>query len=190
MDTTSITPTPAALKALAHPVRLKMLGLLRTEGPATATRLATRLGLNTGATSYHLRQLAQHGFVVENTERGNGRDRWWAAAHENTRTSASTLDDPGDEEREAQDAFGQAMAMFIVEQLQHAVDERMSLPGEWRRATILSDWVLRLTPARARKLVDAMVAVVNDTAEEEDDAAGAGEFVVQLQAFPRPGRVS
>ena len=65
VDLTSITPSPAALKALAHPVRLRMLGLLRIEGPATATTLATRLGLNTGATSYHLRQLAQHGFVVE-----------------------------------------------------------------------------------------------------------------------------
>ena len=57
-----------SLRGLAHPVRLRMLGLLRTEGPATATRLAARLGLNSGATSYHLRQLATHGFVVEATD--------------------------------------------------------------------------------------------------------------------------
>ena len=63
MDLTSITPSPSGLQALSHPVRLRMLGLLRTEGPATATTLAPQLGLNTGATSYHLRQLAQHGFV-------------------------------------------------------------------------------------------------------------------------------
>ena len=68
MDLTSITPTPAGLKALSHPVRLRMLGLLRTEGPATATTLAARLGLNTGATSYHLRQLAQHGFIVDDDD--------------------------------------------------------------------------------------------------------------------------
>ncbi|MDP2774304.1 MAG: helix-turn-helix domain-containing protein [Nocardioides sp.] len=80
MDVTSITPSPQALKALTHPVRLRMLGLLRTEGPATATRLATRLGLNSGATSYHLRQLARHGFVVDDEERGNARERWWRAA--------------------------------------------------------------------------------------------------------------
>ena len=42
-----------------------MLGILRTEGATTATALAQRLGLNTGATSYHLRQLAQHGFIVD-----------------------------------------------------------------------------------------------------------------------------
>ena len=82
----SVTPDIAGLRALSHPVRLRMLGLLRSEGPATATTLAQRLDLNTGATSYHLRQLAQHGFIAEDTERGNARDRWWRAAHDSTRT--------------------------------------------------------------------------------------------------------
>src|SRR6476469_11269065 len=88
MELTSITPTPQALRALSHPTRLRLLGLLRTDGPATATTLATRLGINTGQTSYHLRQLAQHGFVEDDAERGNGRDRWWKAAHQSTVTGA------------------------------------------------------------------------------------------------------
>ncbi len=67
----SITPSPQQLKALTHPTRLRMLGLLRIDGPATATTLAQRLGLNTGATSYHLRQLAQHGFVVDDDSPGH-----------------------------------------------------------------------------------------------------------------------
>ena len=50
-----VVPDATALKALAHPVRLRMLGMLRVDGPATATQLAARLGLNSGATSYHLR---------------------------------------------------------------------------------------------------------------------------------------
>ena len=76
MELTRITPTPLQLRALSHPVRLRMLGLLRAEGPATATGLATRLGLNSGATSYHLRQLATHGFVEDDDSRGDGRERW------------------------------------------------------------------------------------------------------------------
>ena len=67
--TSSITPTAAGLRALSHPTRLRMLKLLRIEGAATATQLAGRLGLNTGATSYHLRQLAEHGFIVEDPDR-------------------------------------------------------------------------------------------------------------------------
>src|SRR6478609_6720512 len=93
MELTSITPTPQMLRALAHPTRLKMLGMLRIDGPATATSLATRLGINTGQTSYHLRQLAQHGFVVDDDARGNGRERWWQAAHRSTTTDHVLPDD-------------------------------------------------------------------------------------------------
>src|SRR5690606_19778936 len=53
-----IKPDAMALRALAHPQRMRMLAMLRIDGPATATALAERMGLNSGATSYHLRQLA------------------------------------------------------------------------------------------------------------------------------------
>ena len=70
---------PPALKALAHPLRVRILGSLRRTGPATATVLAGRLGESSGLTSYHLRVLAAHDFVVEDTEQGAGRERWWRA---------------------------------------------------------------------------------------------------------------
>ena len=109
MSAESVTPDPTALRSLSHPVRLRMLGLLRSEGPSTASRLAERLGLNSGATSYHLRHLAQHGFVVDDPERGNARDRWWRAAHQATRTNdAGAAATP--EGRDAVDAFAQAIA--------------------------------------------------------------------------------
>ena len=57
-----------------------MLSLLQHEGPATSAALARRLGESTGATSYHLRQLARYGLIEEEGERGNGRQRWWRAA--------------------------------------------------------------------------------------------------------------
>ncbi len=185
MDLTSITPTPTMLRALAHPVRLRMLGLLRVDGPATATTLATRLGLNSGATSYHLRQLAQHGFVVEADELGNGRDRWWRAAHRSTRT-----DEPGPDESEAHenlDAYLQAVATIHTEQLQRAVEERPLLPSEWRKAETFSDWMVRLTPKRAKALIDALAAIVEDV--DEDDADEAADFIVQICGFPQPGRL-
>ncbi|MGK3961059.1 helix-turn-helix domain-containing protein [Sorangium sp. So ce118] len=184
MDLTTITPTLQALRALSHPVRLRMLGLLRSEGPATATTLAARLGLNTGATSYHLRQLAQHGFIVDDEGRGNARDRWWKAAHRSTRTAPA--DDP--DAQAAQDAFLRAVAVVHAEQLQRAVEEAELLPARWRRASTASDWALRLTPRRAQALVEALEALVEGA--EEDDDPDAGEFVVMLHAFPRPGTVA
>jgi DNA-binding transcriptional ArsR family regulator len=68
-----------AIRVLAHPLRSRLLGELRAGGPATATQLAGRLATNTGATSYHLRKLAEVGLVVED-DRGTARERWWNAA--------------------------------------------------------------------------------------------------------------
>ncbi len=190
MDLTTITPGPEALRALSHPVRLRLLGLLRMDGPSTASALAVRLGLNSGATSYHLRQLAQHGFVVDDAERGNGRDRWWSAAHQSTQVSTDDSSPDAVTDRDTNDAFLQAVAIVRTEQLQQAVEERPLLPADWRAASTISDWGLVLTPVRARKLMEAMSAVVAGWEEDETDTEGAAPFVVALTTHPRPGAVS
>ncbi|KRV48871.1 ArsR family transcriptional regulator [Wenjunlia vitaminophila] len=71
---------PAALKALAHPLRLKILRHLGVNGPATSTTLAAALGENTGTLSYHLRRLERGGLIEDVPERATGRERWWRAA--------------------------------------------------------------------------------------------------------------
>ena len=185
MDVTSITPSPTALKALTHPLRLRMLGLLRIEGPATATTLATRLGLNTGATSYHLRQLERHGFVVEDTERGNARDRWWKAAHQATMTDTAQPADPAD--KETLEAYLQSVAVVMTQTLQRSVEELGLLPPEWSDATAYSDWVIKLTPSRAKALLEKLHELLH--AEPEEDDEDAVQYVVQVNGFPYPGRV-
>jgi DNA-binding transcriptional ArsR family regulator len=187
MELTSITPTPQMLRALAHPTRLRMLGLLRIEGPATATSLATRLGINTGQTSYHLRQLAQHGFVIDDDERGNGRDRWWKAAHQSTVTG-DMPERP--EDKEALDAYMQTVAVIYTQQLQAAVEEMSLLPLPWREASTLSDYHVRLTAEHARDLTGRMHQLFMELREDADDDPDAVDFVYQLQAFPRPGHVA
>jgi predicted ArsR family transcriptional regulator len=186
MDVTSITPSPEALKALTHPLRLRMLGLLRIDGPATATTLATRLGLNTGATSYHLRQLERHGFVAEDTARGNARDRWWRAAHQSTTTDTARPADPA--EAETLEAYLQSVAVVMTQTLQRSVEELGLLPPAWSDATTYSDWVIKLTPARAKALVERLAEVLHAEPEQEDDDE-AVQYVVQLNGFPYPGRV-
>lgn len=186
MKPSTVVPGPDALRALAHPVRLKILGLLRSDGPSTATRLAERLGLNSGATSYHLRQLAAHGLVVEDDGRGNGRERWWHAPHQTTETRDD--DEQTADEREAVDAFGQAVALVHAELVQRAVDERPTLPGAWRRTAMLADWSLALLPQNADRLRRALIELVESWPEDED-AADAEPFTVILDTFPQPGRL-
>src|SRR5579862_8284461 len=67
---------PRALRAYAHPIRMKLVGLLRTEGPLTATRAAELLGESSASMSFHLRQLAKYG-LVEEAGGGKGRERPW-----------------------------------------------------------------------------------------------------------------
>src|SRR5919204_837144 len=69
---------PRALRAVAHPVRLGLVGLLRREGPLTATRAAALLGESPASCSFHLRQLAKYG-LVEEAGGGRGRERPWRA---------------------------------------------------------------------------------------------------------------
>jgi DNA-binding transcriptional ArsR family regulator len=189
MATSAITPSAAGLRALSHPTRLKMLMLLRLEGPATATQLAQQLKLNTGATSYHLRQLAEHGFIEEDAERGDARDRWWRAAHQSTRADFDSR--TSDEDAESSEAYLHTVALMYTETLMQYAEERRYLPLPWQKASTTSDWHMRLTPERAEQLVDTLMELIGEWSENEDgeDVPDTGDFVVNLNAFPRPGTV-
>lgn len=154
------------LRGIAHPLRIRMLGLLRSEGPATATMLARRLSINTGATSYHLRQLAEYGFVAEDAGRGNQRERWWRAAHENTVLSDGMLaaDDSG-----LGAAFLHAVARTQADNVLRAADAFPTLSEAWRRALTLNDYMLTLTAAQAAQLAADLHEVV-----QRHRAAGPG----------------
>ena len=69
---------PRTLRAVAHPVRLGIMEQLAVHGPMTATELADRLDETPSNCSWHLRKLAEHGFVEE-AEGGTGRKRPWQA---------------------------------------------------------------------------------------------------------------
>jgi hypothetical protein len=77
---------------------------------------------------------------------------------------------------------------MYTETLMQAVGERRYLPPEWQEASTTSDWHLRLTPARADQLVNTLSDLIGEW-DEEGDAEGAADFVVNLNAFPRPGTV-
>ncbi|GAA1514397.1 ArsR/SmtB family transcription factor [Nocardioides humi] len=184
-ESTAVTPGLAGLRALSHSTRLRILSHLRIEGPATATTLAARFGLNSGATSYHLRQLAEHGFIVEDEARGNARDRWWRAAHQETRTRSA--DARTQEERDVADAYWHAAAVLYAENIRAAMEERPLLPPAWRDASTVSDWVYTVPAARAAEVVARM----KDLLMSYDDEPGetAVPFAFQIQAFPVPGHV-
>lgn len=187
-EVSRVVPDTAALKALAHPVRVRMLGMLRLDGPATATRLAERLGLNSGATSYHLRQLALHGFIEEMPDRGSKRDRWWQARHEST--SVPTAEQEG-EALEAGLAFTQAALTWQVGQAQRAVERYTQLAPEWRAASVVSDITIPLTAAAAKALAERLHEVIAEAAASAPRLGtplpnGVERYTIVLHGFPLP----
>lgn len=177
--------TQASMRAMSHPVRLKILGHLRTHGPATATSLAARFELNSGATSYHLRQLAAHGFIVEDAALGNARDRWWRAAHASTTFDSASLKSPEDGE-----AFMRAVAQIYSERMHRMVDDRATLPQPWLSAATMSDYNLRLTAQEARQLDKDLAAVLrryrrHDPERLDEAPEDAITVAVQYQVLPQ-----
>jgi DNA-binding transcriptional ArsR family regulator len=178
------------LRGLAHPLRVRLLGLLRSDGPSTATALAARLGLTSAATSYHLRQLAAYGFITEDAGRGQPRERWWRAAHRSTSISLAEVgDDPGT--IEAGEVYLRGVAQVYAQQVQAHLDELAVLPERWRAAGTLSDVLLRLTPEEALEVTARLWAVVEEYRPADAPAAevpaDARRVNVQLLVFPRPG---
>ncbi|MBB2890071.1 ArsR/SmtB family transcription factor [Flexivirga oryzae] len=188
-----VRPDLAQLKAMAHPVRLTMLTRLRLDGPATASSLAAQLGLNSGATSYHLRQLAEAGLVVEDHGRGNKRDRWWKAAHESTETAPSDIDDVA-ERAVLMGGYHAVVAQQAAQQIVQAAAEAPELPKEWADLAGASDWNLYLTQDQVRRVKDAVHAIMTETLESspdrQDAPADAVPFVFQFHTFPRPGTLT
>ena len=148
---------PRALRAYAHPVRMALVGLLRTEGPLTATRAAELLGESSGTFSFHLRQLAKYG-LVEEAGGGTGREKPWRA------TTTSTAWDSTGSTPEAAAATGllnTVIAERYFEQLMRWLEASPDQPPEWQQAALFGDRILYVTAEeleelgrRARELVD------------------------------------
>src|SRR4051794_12249405 len=177
----------AGLRAMAHPLRIRLLGLLRADGPATATGLAARVGESSGTTSYHLPQLAGAGFVDEDATRGNGRERWWKAAQDSTRLEAEPwLDDPS--MRPALDAYLSGVAAVYAAKMQEYLATADSWPKRWRTAATLSDFALSLSAAELSRLNDDVERLVESYRRPERRGDEQGVFPVQ--AFPRRREVA
>jgi DNA-binding transcriptional ArsR family regulator len=179
-----------SLKALAHPMRVQILRILQLRQKASVTSLARELGETTGATSYHLRQLARHGFVEEfegdtATPAGKAagrRQRWWRMAvdqihmtgwdfmaNEDTREAAGFL------LREYQADRSRRLANWFATATQW--------PEPWQRASSDMDGQLELSAKQTRALADELATVI-DRYSRLKPGRGARPVDIQYAVFP------
>ncbi|MFF4196185.1 winged helix-turn-helix domain-containing protein [Nonomuraea sp. NPDC001831] len=175
---------PQVLKVVAHPLRVRLLGLLRSDGPATASELGRKVGESSGSTSYHLRELFKYGFIEEDPDRRDGRERRWRARHRYTSWDSGELSGTA-EGREAV----RIMRMRQVEALARVAqdyDERRWSP-EWVRAAGMSDDFVRLPPAGLLEFDERVEELLRELTARYAGDPDARQVHVWRGAFPREG---
>jgi DNA-binding transcriptional ArsR family regulator len=181
----------STVKALAHPMRVQILRSLRVHRKASVTSLAEELGETTGATSYHLRQLARHGFVeefAEEPETGEGakrvgrKQRWWRMAVDEIHTTGFDFMDDED----TREAFAFLLREDVADRGRRLANWHATArqwPATWQRASSSMEGNLQLNAKQTRQLADELAEVV---ARYRDAVPGRGARTVDIQyaVFP------
>jgi DNA-binding transcriptional ArsR family regulator len=169
------------VRALAHPLRLRMLEVLRA-GPATASGLARELGESSGATSYHLRELGKAGFVEEDEERGNARDRWWRRPER--MMLAPTTGSP------EEIAAGKRVRAVMLERDEKALEAFVAgeeeLSRRWAEVAFIGNWIVQMTDEELEDFSARFLElVVQYRRPPEERPEGARPVHLSYRGLPR-----
>ena len=161
MSTRTSCSQRTPLRVLAHPLRSRLLAHLRVHGVATATELAAALETNTGATSYHLRQLEQVG-LIEDSGEGTGRRRIWRAADSPgpTEVSGDILDPDDPDDVAAADWLARDYLEHFVGRASDWLDTRSQWPQPWQPVLGLEDHLTLVTAEQMTALREELVEVL------------------------------
>jgi DNA-binding transcriptional ArsR family regulator len=175
---------PRALRAVAHPTRLALIGLLRRSGPLTATQAGERIGESAASCSFHLRQLAKWG-LVEEAGGGRGRERPWRATAMLTEWAATSADPEADA---ATELLSTVVAERYFEGMMGWLGRRRDEPPEWREAVQLGDRILYLTADElaelGRRTSELAEPYIERTADPEARPEGARAVTVVHLSYP------
>ncbi|WP_136056467.1 helix-turn-helix domain-containing protein [Microbacterium sp. K24] len=147
-----------ALKALAHPLRVRIFDLLASQGPQTASSLAALVGETSGSTSYHLRALAAHDLIREVEGRGTARERWWERPK-------GRIDMPGPDD--TMSPANRAAAQIVTSEFFRLRHETLMAylnrpqsqePEEWRDVGMTATTHLDMTAAQVMELREEVEA--------------------------------
>lgn len=180
---------PAALRALAHPLRIRILDLLPIRGPLTASKLGEIVGESSGSTSYHLRQLAKHGLVREVEGKGTARERWWERTPGGFSISSAGKDSPAG--RQTAEAVNMEFlrlrnerVMAFVRAGQEVDDETLESWLGTATFVTVNKWA---TPEQAKAVVEAwerFAAEHLDPLSRQEGVPGAVPFEIHFDVFP------
>jgi len=166
LQETLVLDKPEQLKALGHPLRVRVLEMLGAEGDSRLTNreLAQRLGVDPGHLHFHVRMLVKAGLIELADENGRGREKPYRAVAKIFRVAPELLAAGGARDIQA----------AMIDQVQRAYS-LYSPDGTFRSAQA----EVRLTMERALELMSRFLAEARDL--EDDDA---DKIVLTMFAHP------
>jgi DNA-binding transcriptional ArsR family regulator len=158
---------PEQLKALGHPLRLRILEMLgQSEGQYLTNReLAQRLAVDPGHLHFHVRMLLRAGLIAL-AEGGQGREKPYRAVARTVRVASELISAGG----------GPDIRATMVDDLRRAMDE-FSASGQFR----ITQTTVRVPAERAMRLIEEIAEAMRD--DETDDADP-----LVITAFMHPAR--
>jgi DNA-binding transcriptional ArsR family regulator len=181
----------ARLRAFMNPLRMQLYRLLYAAGSATASQLAEHVDGTPSLVSYHLRKLAEHGFVAQaDRENDDGRERWWRVASEEGWGFRDSDFAGTPEGAAAVGAVTRGIFDTRVAQYRTYLDQKSAWGKEWTDAAFTSEWLLDLTPAELAEMNGELEALARRWRERGRAAKAAGDaenrehVSVHLYGFP------
>jgi DNA-binding transcriptional ArsR family regulator len=174
---------PRILRAVAHPVRNRILAELEAVGPLRAADVARLVGLPANQASFHLRQLAKYGVVEAAPELARDRrDRVWRLVGDELVVDVAEIERaPG----------GKAAAQVWRRQAAAAAHELVdraygAVLDDAANGTVL-EASIRLTPEEAKAFTRELNGVVtrwNSRSRERGEESGTYMLMSILQRYP------
>jgi len=169
---------PLALRALAHPIRWKLIDVLTSEGTVTATRCSELTGESTATCSYHLGVLAKYGYI-RRVAAEQWREKPWQLVTPDLSLSAAGLDE---EQNAASRAVAAAFVDYEMTRLKDSLRLSAQEPEEWRGGNKVMAATVWLSPGELRQAIADIGQVLDKYGGQE----GAGR---QHRAGARPARL-
>lgn len=186
MDSPRQVTDSAVLAAMAHPLRRRLLDVLRVYGPGKVTALAEHTGERVPNISHHLKVLAAADLIAEAPElAGDRRERWWRLVSPRLRWSPEDFDE---------DPAGAVIAQAALSlNLDHHVGAVRAWYGadedrrrRWADTDFSTDKWLHLSPAELAELSRQVIALFDDWATRviPDDGEQRDPVVVFAYGVP------
>jgi DNA-binding transcriptional ArsR family regulator len=156
-----------AIAAMSHPLRRRLLDILRVDGPATASMLAERTDQAVGNISHHMRTLADCALVEEAPELARDRrERWWRLVSTSFRWSTADL--PADAATEVVERA--AVRTNLDRQVRHVETwnaAEAEIRAVWPTGPFSTSHWLRVSDAELATIAEEVVALFDRWSERD-----------------------